>query len=289
MTNNTYTIFEQLSGAQLWHYENEVFVIKKVSFAPHSYEGFPLHLVINLFCTSGYVRGRVDQQEFTITPGTRLVMLSGKVVEVEEVSPDFDATIIGLSSEFVEDLKIENAYALYDRLRRTMVQPMTNRESVMLNDFINLLIATINTPRNPHKREALKTLIRGFHYAHTWYDRETSTEAPNYQSDRNDAMMLRFTELLEANYKNEHRLEYYAGLLRVTPKYLSSCVARASGHTAGWWVDYYIMRDAEELLRNTTLSVKEIANHLGFEDPSDFGKYFKRQKGNSPSEYRKVL
>ena len=43
---------------------------------------------------------------------------------------------------------------------------------------------------------------------------------------------------------------------------------------------------ARELLRSTTLSVKEISYRCGFEDEQYFCRIFKRQTGNTPSQFR---
>lgn len=283
-----YAIFQQLSGAQIWHHEEDFFIIKNITFAPHSHEGFPLHMVIIFLCTSGELSGKIDDQEVTVTACTRLVLLAGKKIQINKISPNFSATIIGMSNEFLGELKLENAYRTYVLIRRSMLTPLTNHESIMWNDFVNLCIDILNLPRNPRKREALQQLVRGFNLVLAGHNEENHLNQPTPQvSNRNDIIMQQYTELLEKKYKEEHRLEYYANALHITPKYLSSCVQAASGHTASWWVNYHLLRDAEDMLHDTSLNIKEISTQLGFDDPSDFGKYFKRQKGISPMEFRR--
>ena len=50
-----------------------------------------------------------------------------------------------------------------------------------------------------------------------------------------------------------------------------------------------IILEAKRLLRYSILSVKEIAFRLGFDDPSYFGKFFKRIVKQSPADYRESL
>lgn len=62
----------------------------------------------------------------------------------------------------------------------------------------------------------------------------------------------------------------------------------ASGKTGVQWIDTIVVREAERLLLSTTMSVAEICTRLGFDDPSAFGKYFKRIKGVSPKHFREM-
>ena len=112
-------------------------------------------------------------------------------------------------------------------------------------------------------------------------------ENPQGEQDtkRHELRTLQFTALLDQCYVQYHRVAWYASKLCVAPKYLSESVKRATGHTAGWWIDHYLMRDATRMLRQGKLSVKTIAARLCFDDQSAFGKWFKRLKGSSPQKY----
>jgi AraC-like DNA-binding protein len=53
------------------------------------------------------------------------------------------------------------------------------------------------------------------------------------------------------------------------------------------WIDHYVSMEMRVLLKNSTLSIKEIAQQLHFPNQSFLGKYFKEHVGMSPSQYRK--
>ncbi|HUC82607.1 MAG TPA: helix-turn-helix domain-containing protein, partial [Flavisolibacter sp.] len=77
------------------------------------------------------------------------------------------------------------------------------------------------------------------------------------------------------------------GKLYVTPKYLSETVKGTTGRTASEWIDAALAVEAQALLQNPDLSVQQVANELSFPDQSSFGKFFKKQVGISPSDYRR--
>jgi AraC-like DNA-binding protein len=51
--------------------------------------------------------------------------------------------------------------------------------------------------------------------------------------------------------------------------------------------DALLMGRAKLLLRDGTFSIKEIADVLGFESVSYFSRFFKKNRGLSPSQYMK--
>jgi len=79
----------------------------------------------------------------------------------------------------------------------------------------------------------------------------------------------------------------YAELLHVTPKYLSEVVKEESSSTALEHIHEQVMREARNQLLHTHKSAKEIAYHLGFTTPSQFGRFFKRKTEQSPIQFRK--
>ncbi len=59
-----------------------------------------------------------------------------------------------------------------------------------------------------------------------------------------------------------------------------------SGKTASDWINEYVVQDINYYLKNTTKSIKEIADTLGFDNLSFFGKYVKQHFGSSPRGVR---
>lgn len=80
----------------------------------------------------------------------------------------------------------------------------------------------------------------------------------------------------------------YADLLAVTADYLNKCVKAATGKSAHDLLGDMILMEAKALLRQTSLSVSEIAFEIGKEDLSDFTRFFKNKTGLKPSDYRQL-
>jgi len=87
----------------------------------------------------------------------------------------------------------------------------------------------------------------------------------------------------------EHRLGFYADALNISKTYLYDCVSSTSGKAPSYWIDYYMVSYAKKSLANMDLSILQIALSLNFAGLPQFAKFFKKQTGMSPRDYRKSL
>lgn len=114
-------------------------------------------------------------------------------------------------------------------------------------------------------------------------DSERAIATPN---NRQEELFRLFLQLLEENYLRERSTGFYASQLCISPKYLSSIIKEQSGKTCAEWIDEYISFNAKTLLKDSTLSIKQISDRLGFPSQSIFGRFFKKINGVSPKEFR---
>ncbi|WP_436499081.1 AraC family transcriptional regulator [Actinokineospora sp. HUAS TT18] len=80
----------------------------------------------------------------------------------------------------------------------------------------------------------------------------------------------------------------YAERIGVTPGYLTEAVRAATGRTAAQLVRETRVREAKRLLARTDLTVRQVADRVGFADPAYFCRFFRRETGASPGEFRRT-
>lgn len=97
-----------------------------------------------------------------------------------------------------------------------------------------------------------------------------------------------FKKLLAENVLEQKDVNFYAGQLNITPKYLSEILLKQTGKPAKKWIDEHLAMEAKSLLRQTSMSVQEICYWLGYEDTSYFTKAFKKWEGITPLAYRSL-
>lgn len=100
------------------------------------------------------------------------------------------------------------------------------------------------------------------------------------------ALVARFRELVEANYRTEMRIEDYAAALNAHPKRLrTACLSVAEAAPLTILLDRRLL-EAKRLLLYSNMTVAETAYYLGFQDPAYFTRFFTKACQTSPRRFR---
>jgi AraC family transcriptional regulator, transcriptional activator of pobA len=99
-------------------------------------------------------------------------------------------------------------------------------------------------------------------------------------------IIRKFNLLVEANFRLEHSVSFYAGQLCKSPKTLSNLFAIYNHKTPSQVIQERILIEAKRLLSYTEKSIKQITFDLGFEDVSHFSNFFKKLALVSPLDFR---
>lgn len=90
------------------------------------------------------------------------------------------------------------------------------------------------------------------------------------------------------NYANaQTKITDLAKIVKVSPDSLSRYFSKHNGVTIKSYLNHSIAARASKLLRDPSLRVKEIASILQFQNEYYFSRFFKRETGQSPTEFRK--
>jgi AraC-like DNA-binding protein len=96
----------------------------------------------------------------------------------------------------------------------------------------------------------------------------------------------RFRRRLEDGHPSSRRVEDYAEEMGCSVRTLTRASLAVTGRTAKQVVDDRVALEARRLLACTTMSVAEVGRHLGFPEPTNFGRFFHREVGVSPGQFR---
>ncbi len=106
---------------------------------------------------------------------------------------------------------------------------------------------------------------------------------------RYKTITLGFKKLLDRHLAEEKSPAAYASMLNISEVYLNEAVKGATGISAGAYIRGRVIVHAKRQLAYTSLSAKEIAYAVGYDDYVYFSKLFKKIVGQTPSEYRRNL
>ena len=104
-----------------------------------------------------------------------------------------------------------------------------------------------------------------------------------------DAIKLynEFLEAVQKHYRTNRDVAFYADCLNVSPRYLSQVAHRISGKSPKSIIDHTLAEALSCQLRTTQSTIQEIAYDFGFSSQAQFSKFFKKQMGQAPTEWRK--
>ena len=154
-----------------------------------------------------------------------------------------------------------------------------------MSRFYDLLCLCADASGLQDSTETLYPLILGmFCQVRNICRRLEDTAMPMSHSEK---ILYDFLDLLHTHYSKQRRVSFYADELSLTPRHLSTVIRLVSGRSAARWIEEYVVLEAQILLRNSPMTIKEIAYKLGFNDQSLFSKYFSRVSGGSPESYRR--
>jgi AraC-like DNA-binding protein len=95
-----------------------------------------------------------------------------------------------------------------------------------------------------------------------------------------------FRDELEASFRTRHKVAEYAARLGYSPRTLNRLARENTGLSAKQLIDERVVLEAKRLLAHGHDPVARIAEQLGFDDPSNFSKYFQQRTGTTPAAFR---
>lgn len=136
------------------------------------------------------------------------------------------------------------------------------------------------------KTDMLLTLLKRFIIILTRLARQQYFGDVIFIDDKFD-LIRQFNFYVEGNFRKEHKVQFYAGLMNKSPKTLSNIFTLYNYNSPMSIIHDRIVNEAKRLLFYTDKSAKEIAYELGFEDAAHFSRFFKNSTSQNPSGFRK--
>ncbi|MDE6860828.1 MAG: helix-turn-helix domain-containing protein [Duncaniella sp.] len=256
-----------------------------------SFISFPSRLdwLLLAVCAKGEVSATVDVAMRRLTAGSIMVLRPGHIINHCKASDDFEGFFIVVKEDKLNELLPSMHFVVPYSLQYNAnpIIEITEEEQETLQLIYAMLRRQLEGNDRPFSEMALASLCEVLFY-NTLGIYASRTQATRHNS-RRDELLSNFIELIEAHFKRERSVNFYADKLFVTPKHLSAVLKDISGRTAGEWIDHRVILEAKMLLRTTGMNIQEISLALNFSNQSFFGKYFKHLTGMSPRDYRSKL
>lgn len=233
---------------------------------------------------------KIDFQEFTL-PHDALLFVNPKVVVQSLQAECSGAELIHFNRDFycieIHDQEVACDGILYNNVFEVPFIELDKNQSADIQKIIADIKSEMES-QDASTEEMLRILLKLIILKSTriWKQQHQLAENEQYS----DVQFLRkFSKLVEDNYKTHHTVADYADMLFITPKNLSKKIGLLSKDTPNDIIKNRIILESKRLLAHTSLSVKEIAYSLNYDDDAYFVRFFTKNTGTSPTSFRKLF
>ena len=228
----------------------------------------------------------VDFNPIKIKPNTML-FLNKEVVHRFDSKTKFEGKAILFTDSFFckteADTKFLHNNILFNDLF-TVSQIQIEKQTDLFANLWQQMTDELLQAKDNTQADILKNLLHNF-LLHA----EREKRKQNFVEIKKDAdyeYVMLFKGLLEKKYKTQKQVNDYAKAMIISEKRLNQATSKLFGKTPKAMIDDRVMLEAKRILAHTTESIKGIAYYLGFEEPTNFIKYFKKHANITPTEFR---
>ncbi len=250
---------------------------------------FQLHLVefyLIIFIEEGEGKHTIDFKEYVCETGTLLTVRKDQVHRFHKHS-DLKGNMLLFTNEFLvsylDNLELQKTLQLFNELLGTPQIHLTESEFNSIQALIKRIQKEYFEVNDAYSlsiiRSELHILITQLfriksNVNQVLFDRKYLTEFTELQT------------LVENNANKTTRVQDYAQMMGRSSKTLNNITQSILSKSAKEFVDEICIKQIKRLLINTVMSVKEIAYRSGFEETTNFYKYFKRHTQLTPEQFR---
>lgn len=179
-------------------------------------------------------KGRISINliEYEATAHDIIIIPDNSLIEISEVSPDYEFQVIMPTANFLPVL--QNSILSEAYTRNGIRLSCNNEEWAHISSFFSLLWNILHCL--PYRRGAVQHLIVSLLYNLKYIHEHTCKSTPARLS-RQEELFRRFIALVNQHSKHERNVNFYADKLCLTPHYLSSVIRETSGQTVMQWIN----------------------------------------------------
>lgn len=233
-----------------------------------------------VWLTTGEAVFNIDFRKVSIKANELLIITPGQVCSFD-IHSEYTGKLILFTNDFF-NVSETDANFLYtsEILHPVRLNNPVNLCPDLIKNLIELLENELNQGLRDYQIEIAQSFLRVI-----LFESERQFSKATDPAVNNVARL--FYNTVEHHYKENKNTEFYVNMLNINEKVLSREIKAISGKTPKVYIDSRTILEAKRLLTYSNLSIKEIGYTLGFEEPSNFNKYFKKHTTRTPVEFRK--
>lgn len=242
-----------------------------------------------IYITRGSGHHYIDFNPYPYTEGSIIFISKGQVHAFDERF-DTEGFVVLFTDEFLSRNMIHSDilsfYRLYNyHLHEPIIQPEEtggDTFKIIVNEMYWEYLLSNSFAKEEILRLLLKLmLLRAERIKRTLIPKEKNTEWFTTFSV--------FKNHLEKQFAQTRNASDYAKMMKISYKHLNEVCKSITGSTAKTFIDQFIILETKRRLAISDIPVKELTYALGFDEPTNFIKFFKKHTHQSPSQFKRKL
>lgn len=237
-----------------------------------------------LFITKGEGIHSIDFNEYAYKKGN-VLFVEKKQIHAWTKSKDVEGFLILFTSEFLfRNQVIFNDISYSYPFNNSLYKPFIYLKEDNYHSFnalINYLFQEYYLPNSQVKQEILQNLLRTTLLKIKSFPLKETKEIDTSKK----SLFIRFQKLLEENISQTRNAKEYCISLDVSYRTLNDTCKTLTNKTIKGFIDDYLILNAKKLLLNKDVNISQTAYRLGFEDTTNFTKFFKKFTNQTPKSF----
>lgn len=244
---------------------------------PHRITFFALLIV-----TKGTGTHQIDLKEYDLKAGSVLKIAKGQVHAFQN-NPQYEGFLIIFTEDFVLNYFSKSSINLISHLYNYHTTSPIANDKIGNEAFLNQLISELKTENQYGQKNIVASLLDIYLLR---LERKTHTNNEQDHNSKRYDTFIKFKNLVESDYTATRNVKDYADKLFISTKHLNQVVKDFTLNTAKSFIDDYVILEAKRAIVSTEKSLKEIAFDTGFDEVTNFTKFFKNKMNMTPKAFK---
>lgn len=237
-----------------------------------------------MIVTKGRTKHTIDFKSYEVLPGV-VLPLTKEQVHAFDLDNPFEGYVLSFEETLITQNISENNLFHFLHLFYTPQVFIQEAQLGALNPYLKLLQSIQHNPDASLKEELLQSAFMALLFQ---IIRLSQIDNQTLESQR-FLDFIRLKQLLRKHLHEFHNAKDYADMLSVSYRYLNDICKENSNQTIKSFIDNWLMLETKRLITENKYSLQEIAFKMGFQEPSNFIRFFKKHTGESPGQFKSKI
>lgn len=264
----------------------------KLRQSAHRSSPLKVEICMFLFCYTGTVSIRINQENLILTKNNVLITMPGSILEEVRISESDEVILLAFDRDAIpHDIRAIGMSSFFTKSFSTL-NSIYKLSPERMSSFKQLYTATRDILRPETDKATQQSVLLGFAYItlgilNGWgrtEDSDSSGKVP-----RSQRIVAAFISDIRQYAVDEHEVAFYAERAALTTKYFSRLIIRETGKRPLDHIREYLALEAKCQLASGRYTIKQVADSLNFSDSSSFTRFFRSETGYTPAEFSASL